>query len=251
MKDLIFYFFLLCNIFEFGSAIRIGDILKVCHQKDPKLNKCIKENLESLRPFLKTGIPELSIPSFTELHIPEIVISQYTSFFIGYVEIKFSNLHLTGLDGFQIADLKADLDNNELYLKLWYLRLNSKSTFRYSKTIVINFNGGGSTEGDYADIGGTIHIKGTRNHTNEDGNTYFYIHSAQLSLDFSQTTGTFKNALDPSSDVKGKAEEFVVTHWKDVMENMKPTLEKHTSEVITQLFQAIFKQIPLEVFLPS
>lgn len=50
--------------------------LKICHRNDSNLNGCIKQSIDLLRPYLKTGIPALQIPSCEPLRVPQIEISQ-------------------------------------------------------------------------------------------------------------------------------------------------------------------------------
>ena len=87
--------------------------LRICHRSDPYLNDCIKRSVESLRPYLKTGIPALNIPPCEPLNVPEIELSQAA----GPVTIRsaYSNIRVWGGTDFILKSVK--------WVVLWYWKL--------------------------------------------------------------------------------------------------------------------------------
>lgn len=75
--------------FEFSASY-----LKVCHRSDPRLNDCIKQSVNSLKPYLKNGIPALHVPPCEPFHIKEIEINQAS----GPISMhaKYSNVSIFG-----------------------------------------------------------------------------------------------------------------------------------------------------------
>lgn len=78
--------------------------LKICHRKDPKLNECVQESIEKLRPKLATGIKELLLPSCEPLVIPQIAIKQNA----GAVSMEsiYSNVLVHGLTNFTLHGVR-------------------------------------------------------------------------------------------------------------------------------------------------
>lgn len=52
-----------------------ADFLKICQHKDPKLNECIANSINTLKPYLKTGIPEYDIISLEPLELGYLIVS--------------------------------------------------------------------------------------------------------------------------------------------------------------------------------
>lgn len=48
----------------------------MCHESDPKLEECMIKSIEFLRPYLKTGIPEMNIPSIEPLVLGDLLVSE-------------------------------------------------------------------------------------------------------------------------------------------------------------------------------
>lgn len=64
-------------MFSYFSLLLASYFPKCCID-DPHLDQCILDATETLRPYLKKGIPELNIPSFDPLRIPLITLQQGT-----------------------------------------------------------------------------------------------------------------------------------------------------------------------------
>lgn len=49
-----------------------AEYVKQCSKSDPQLKKCLIDALHHLRPYLKTGIPEIELPSVEPFLVSEI-----------------------------------------------------------------------------------------------------------------------------------------------------------------------------------
>lgn len=90
---------IISKLFFFSASF-----LKVCHRTDPKLNDCLKQSVENLKPFLKTGIPEFGIPSCEPLEIPEVILDQGT----GAVSVRstYTDIKVFGPSEFTLKSVK-------------------------------------------------------------------------------------------------------------------------------------------------
>lgn len=82
----------------------LASFLKICHRSDPNLNECVKRSVESLKPYLKTGIPALQIPPCEPLRVPQIEISQTA----GPISVKstYTNIEIQGGTNFILKTVK-------------------------------------------------------------------------------------------------------------------------------------------------
>lgn len=86
------------------NIFSLAPFLKICHRNDPNLNECVKQSVNSLRPYLKTGIPELQIPPCEPLQVPQIEISQA----VGPISIRsiYTDIEVQGGTNFILKSVK-------------------------------------------------------------------------------------------------------------------------------------------------
>lgn len=82
----------------------LANYLKICHRKDPKLNECVQESIEKLRPKLAQGVKELLIPSCEPLEIPQVAIKQNAG--AVSMESLYSNILVHGLTNFTLNGVR-------------------------------------------------------------------------------------------------------------------------------------------------
>ncbi|XP_065203821.1 protein takeout-like [Planococcus citri] len=247
MKLLLCCVFLMCLIFMAQAARDITTFLKVCHQSDPLLDKCMKESLERLRPFLKTGIPELSIPSFEPLVIPEITMNQGKGSL--NLQTTFNNLHLWGLSNFDVKDFRSKLEDNLFKFRVFFPYLTSKSMYRvHGRILMLPIEGSGLAEGNYTNVEGIVQIQGSQR--TEDSKTYFHVDNVVINLDVSHVGVYFDNLFNGDKELGDAMNAFLNDNWKHVMKDMRPVLEESIGAVMKDLFNSMYNKIPLDEILP-
>lgn len=97
--------------------------IKICYQDDPKLNQCVKESIEALRPKLAEGMPELDVPTLEPLHIPQIELANSPSFKAAAQMVKFYDF-----TKFKIESLDIDLEKGTIFVILRFdkIRLDAQ-----------------------------------------------------------------------------------------------------------------------------
>lgn len=91
-------------MFIYYDYLFSASFIKICHRSDPNFSDCLKESVNSLKPMLKKGIPELDIPSCEPLFIPELIVDQGT----GAVNIKskYRDIQVYGPSNFVLKSVK-------------------------------------------------------------------------------------------------------------------------------------------------
>lgn len=116
---------------------------------NPSLNECVKDSIESLRPRLSKGIPELSIPPCEPLDIPKISLTQSA----GPITLKseYTNIKIYGPSKFQLKGIKVDPIKDTFRLKLWFPELQMKSNYKIQgKILMMPLRGAGICSGNYS-----------------------------------------------------------------------------------------------------
>uniref|UniRef100_A0AAU6SGY2 Protein takeout n=1 Tax=Maconellicoccus hirsutus TaxID=177089 RepID=A0AAU6SGY2_MACHI len=207
----------------------------------------MKESLERLRPFLKTGIPELSIPSFEPLILPEITLNQGK----GPINLQttFNNLHLWGLSVFDIKEFRSKMESNQLKFKLLYPYLMSKSIYRINgRVLMLPIEGDGVSEGNYTNVESVVQIQGSR--IRQNGNTFFFVEKATVSLDVSHVSIYFDNLFNGDKELGDSMNTFLNDNWKSIMKDMRPVFEESIGAMVKELFNSMYNKLPLEEILP-
>lgn len=93
--------------------------MKICHQSDPYLSDCIKQSVNSLKPYLRKGIPALGIPTCEPLHLDEIEIDQSSGPI--YIRAIYNNVSIFGGTNFVAKSIR------------WVLPLYQNISFELSK----------------------------------------------------------------------------------------------------------------------
>lgn len=79
--------------------------MKACKRKDPALNKCVKEMLESLIKRSPKGLAELKIPPMDPFVIPKVTLDQGSSEAVK-LKATFNDLVTSGLTKTEVNDVK-------------------------------------------------------------------------------------------------------------------------------------------------
>lgn len=59
-------------------TFELAPYLHICRKSDPNLTGCIRKSIDTLRPYLIRGIPELDIPSLDPMDIGDLLVSERT-----------------------------------------------------------------------------------------------------------------------------------------------------------------------------
>ena len=81
-----------------------ADYLKICHKSDPKLNDCVKESIETLKPKIANGISDLLIPPCHPLEIPIVKMKQNAGSVS--LESEYTNILVYGLTNFTLRSVR-------------------------------------------------------------------------------------------------------------------------------------------------
>ncbi|XP_014470200.1 PREDICTED: uncharacterized protein LOC106742086 [Dinoponera quadriceps] len=79
-----------------------------CSRQQAELHKCIKRSIESLRPYLASGISYLNIPPFEPLRKEHYEFTQHNAVFNGTA--KLTDLMMYGVSNFTISNVECTVD---------------------------------------------------------------------------------------------------------------------------------------------
>lgn len=78
--------------------------MKICHRTDPDLPGCVKNSIETLRPLLVKGVPDLDIPSIDPMEVGNLLVSESTR--SNGLHISAKNIRAFGASTFRLKKLE-------------------------------------------------------------------------------------------------------------------------------------------------
>lgn len=126
-------------------------ILKLCQKNDPNLKECLRKVVETIRPNLTAGIPELLIPPCEPLKIPEIRIVQNAGAI--RMESEYSNVVISGLSKFTLREIDVDPKLGRVRAELWFPALEMTSKYLiHGKLLLMPITGSGNAYGNFCKL---------------------------------------------------------------------------------------------------
>lgn len=108
----------------------------------------MQKTIESLRPHLAVGIPEMGIPSCDPLIIPKIAIVQNAGAM--NLNSEYTNITVHGSSKFILKSVRVDPLKNRMRMRLWFPELCTKSTYNIKgNLLMMPLKGSGTSHGNY------------------------------------------------------------------------------------------------------
>ncbi|XP_072764809.1 protein takeout [Anoplolepis gracilipes] len=233
-------------------AVRSRDIpsfLKICHRNDPDLNECVKQSVDSLRPYLKTGIPALQIPPCEPLRVPQIEISQAA----GPISItsRYSDIEVQGGTNFILKSVKIDVDNDRVRLKLYLPHLEMTAHYNLKgKILLLPINGNGLARGNFTDIDVVATVQGERYQSEKTGEIHYRVADLYVDFDVGHANIHLDNLFNGDDTLSNAMNLFLNDNWKIIAAEIKPALEDTVSDIFKTFSNKIYSKFPLDTLLP-
>nr|AGM32444.1 hemolymph juvenile hormone binding protein (JHBP) [Coptotermes formosanus] len=229
------------------TALKASDLFHICNRNDPQLNNCVKEAIEQLRPKLKSGIPQLKMPSVDPMFIPKVRLVQGS----GPVSIDstFTDIYVTGITNFDIKQVTVDLDNYrvDLQMALPYLYLNSDYTIQ-GRILALPISGSGDSWSNYTVVTGTGSLIGHKE--SRDGKDYMKLDQFKFSVDVAHADIHLNNLFNGNKELGDAMNRFMRSNWEAVFKEMKPVVDEAITSILTDIARKVFDRFSLAELFP-
>ncbi|XP_050456597.1 protein takeout-like [Cataglyphis hispanica] len=245
----IFAFLLIIVGFITVRARNIPPFLKICHRNDPNLNECVKQSVNSLRPYLKTGIPALQIPPCEPLRVPQIEISQA----VGPISITstYTDIEVQGGTNFTLKSVKIDIDKDRVRLKLYLPRLEMIARYNMNgRIMLLPITGNGLARGNFTDIEVIATVQGERYQSQKTGEIHYRVVDFYVDFDVGNANIYLDNLFNGDGTLSNAMNLFLNDNWKVVAAEIKPALENTVSDIFKTFSNKIYSKFPLDTLLP-
>ncbi|XP_039290308.1 circadian clock-controlled protein daywake [Nilaparvata lugens] len=230
-------------------------LMEVCYRDDPNLNKCIKDIIQHLVPNVKSGIPELGLPSLDPMEMDDMEFTYKSSMVSGDTKVK--DVKIYKLSNIKVVDARAKVnDPTKLILEFeaHYDRLESIGKYELVGNIArIPINTQGLFNLTLYDVTFMYTVKGDLI-TGRDGEEYMELKHFQY-LHSNKGIGNLKlhatNLVEKNAFLNMFAIRFLNQFWKPISRELIPIIDPMIDRFTTRFFNNIFLRIPYNMLFPQ
>ncbi|XP_072935640.1 protein takeout-like [Epargyreus clarus] len=238
---------LLCSVTGALFA-QLPSYIKVCKREQSTIDACVRNSINSLRPQLVEGIPELNVPSIEPFFIPELVAISGTDL----VPLRASgkNVRVTGAGNFTIKSVSLDIDSLTIKAKVRFPHLHFDGQYKVdTRILVLPINGQGNLVADAVKCDADLLLKSQV--TTRDGKEYLKFTSMDIDIAIKDYRIRLEGLFN-GDKVLGEATNAAIHENRgEFLKTMKPYLERTVSKILLDSANKIVKGLPLDDLLPK
>ncbi|CAH1399270.1 unnamed protein product [Nezara viridula] len=221
-----------------------ASFIHVCSRNHPRIDQCIIESIEDLKPRLAKGIPELNVPSLEPLHLPEIAISKGVNF-----RASGTDLIVKGASKFKITKFKADIENINYHIGLHIPQLKYVANYDVNmKLLSLILKGRGPMQANTTDVEAVALLKGHKEQRH--GKTYVKFDSLDLKLKWKRYHVKLENLFNGDKTLGEAVNHALNENQSEIFDTIRPLAEEVVSGVLLEIANKITKKFTFEELFP-
>ncbi|RZC39113.1 takeout, partial [Asbolus verrucosus] len=224
------------------------EYIHICKRSDPHVSKCVRDSVEVLRPRLKSGIPEIDVPSLEPLHLDEITIFRGEP--SSNLKAFLKNVEVHGAGDFQITKLKLNVDKNTYRVGVKFPKLVLDGEYDIdARLLVVPIKGTGKFAANITDVEGqgvlTAQVVPRNGHREIDF----------TSFDFAIKIGDYNIHLDNlfnGDEILSRAAiEVLHDNKQELIQAALPFIQSKTSEILLEAANRITDDLDYDKVFPE
>lgn len=236
------------HLLAFGALLAVAQAeipsyIHVCKRNDPKIEQCIINSVNDLRPILIKGIPDLDVPPLEPLSLPEIVVSKTAGF-----RAVGTDVTVRGASNFVIKSLKADIKNLLYQFEILIPELVFNANYDVNAKILnLNIKGKGPIYANTTDVEGSVILKGHR----EPKGDYVKFDSLDLKLKMKNYNVRLENLFNGDKNLGEAMNVALNENKRELMHLLRPTAEKVVSNVFLDIANKVSSHFTYDELFPK
>ncbi|XP_045471921.1 circadian clock-controlled protein daywake-like [Harmonia axyridis] len=245
MARLIYVFVSLVVLVNSGN---IPDYIHICHRSDPELTKCIRESIEFLRPQLKHGIPELTVPSIEPLFVKEVAILRGQS---NNLKAFLRNINVYGASDFELTKLKVNVDKSIFRVGVKIPKLMMEGDYEIdAKILVVPIKGNGKFRANATNCEGQAILKGEVK-PDEKGIRHLKFTQFIYSINFGDYNIELDNLFNGDPTLSQAAIDVLHQNKPEFIAASLPFINTKLSEILLEMANGITKNVDYDEIFPE
>lgn len=231
---------ILLTFVALASAGKFGDSLQQCNVNDRStLDRCLFGIVESLRPFMPTGVPENNIPILDPMDIDNLSLTQG-----GSVRTSFSSMKVKGLSNFKTLSVTADPQTRVLKLKLAIPELRIVGKYvADGRVVLLDVKGTGT----FWTVLGDIVVDSTS--FLDLNNNILQVSSQNLDLTAGKIRMQLNNLFNGDPVLGMSINSFLNQNSQEVFAELKPEISRQVGRLVVQVMNDALAALPADKFL--
>ncbi|XP_032681342.1 uncharacterized protein LOC116848888 [Odontomachus brunneus] len=217
-----------------------------CSRTDPKLDTCLQNTLNHIRPYLVNGIPELDLPSIEPLVIPELKIENGQ----GPVRIRalFNNITAIGPGNYSINKIRVNMSSYRLDIHVSFPKIELQGLYDINGNVLLfPIQSHGEFWALFGDVVAIARAQGEVEI--RDGVRYMKV--VKLLVDFKLNRIRFR-VMDHQNgnNVIGQAmNQFLNQNAHEIVEELRPAASAAIAKHFKNFLGGAFGKLPMKVWL--
>ncbi|XP_028129004.1 uncharacterized protein LOC114325203 [Diabrotica virgifera virgifera] len=251
---MLFYkLFISCVVICCGSVNAFLDkqppFVKTCMIKEPRniFINCSTNAVQELFNEIPKGLPEIGLQVLDPLQLPILNILQGGG---GAVTVNASldNVTVVGFGKTKILYNSVDPKTYDFYTKLSLPRLRIDGNYELlGKILVIPLRGKGALWFDAKNL--EINVRSDVVMQKHDGFDFFHVTKAHVKFSIGGLKLHMGNLFDGIKALEESTNAYLNANWKPVAESLNPILSKTIEDIMLDILQKVFDNIPANFFL--
>ncbi|XP_045471923.1 protein takeout-like [Harmonia axyridis] len=226
------------------EAKGIPSYITLCKSKDPELEKCILRAVDAIQPHLKSGIPELGIPSLDPLTIPFAGLEAGPTF-----NASFRDIEVYYANEFKIDKFKLDLDKVDLDIGITFPKLRIKSKYAIDgKILFLELKGSGPADGNFTNV--HAEVKGNGRRIEKNGKTHLEIETINVKGDYGKPIFLFADLFE-NQEVNDQTNKIINDNIVEIIKELEPVVNKVVIEIVQSLVSRVFVKYSFDELFPK
>ena len=192
---------------------------------------------------IRNGIPELDVPSSNPLTIDKVVLMDTPNF-----KATGTNIKLYWPDTYRVNMLRVNLEKHEFDVELYLDEVTVEAKYDVVVKILVPLKGSGPIKINAKDV--IVKVKATDKLVERGGKKYVYFSSVKTHLSLKEYTVDFQ-ADNFDKTLREAVTQALGHSHEEIMEAVKPNLEKAISERCLQFANNIFKHFTYDELFPD
>lgn len=240
---------LLCSLMLMtvsGALYERPSYIHPCRRNDPEINKCIRNSLNFVKPYVARGLPELKTPPLEPLRIEELAMENNA----GAVRIKalFTDIVALGAGNYTIKEVRSDLKKLRIDMSIGIPRVETRGKYEViGNVLLLPVRSNGEFWTEFSDITAIAKIYGKA--VERDGESFMGIE--KITVDFTMKNARFKVKDHVNTqNVLGEAiNQFLNQNANELIQEMRPAASQSIGKLFRKFLNEAFTNLPTRLWL--
>lgn len=222
----------------------LPNFIQVCNQADPQLNECMKRSVESLRPYLAQGIPELDVPPIEPLNIGNLNVADQ-----GGLKITANNVQAYGPSNFILKKMKVVQYGTAYQFQLEFPVLRVEGVYDIDGRIVlVPVKGNGPFRGEFNRC--TADVRVIHQRTPSNGVEYNLVKKIDMKVKVGSGKIKLENLFGGDKVLGDVVNETINRNFDLFAAEIIPLIEKALSKYFKKVSNNILSRYAADVLFP-